>query len=107
MTKLVNAASSEMSNLTVGSSPGRGMRLNLPIAIVPLRRTDSWITSHRPHIWETSEMLRILDRGHSGHSVPHGHRIDFCEDTVFTNFAIKAIYAMWNNNWIQLLLRIA
>ena len=34
-----------MSILTVGSSPGRGMRLNLPVAIVPLRRTDNgyWI----------------------------------------------------------------
>ena len=30
-----------MSILTVGSSPGRGMRLNLPIAIVLLRRTDN------------------------------------------------------------------
>ena len=27
-------------------------------------------------------------------------RIDICEDTVFTNFAIKAIYGMRNNNWI-------
>ena len=47
------------------------------------------------------QMLRILGRGHSGHSAPHGHRIDFCESAAFTNFAIKAIYAMWNNNWIQ------
>ena len=45
-----NAAPSQMSILTVGSNPGRGMRLNLPIAIVPLRRTDNgyWISSHRP-----------------------------------------------------------
>ena len=32
-----------MSNLTVGLSPGRDMRSNLPIAIVPLRHTDNWI----------------------------------------------------------------
>ena len=30
-----------------------------------------------------------------------------CEDVVFTNFTIKAIHAMRNNNWIQLLFRIA
>ncbi len=34
-------------------------------------------------------------------------RFDICEDTVFTNFAIKAIYAMRKNNWIQLLFLIA
>ena len=28
--------------------------------------------------------------------------IDICESAVFTNFAIKAIYAMWNDNCIQL-----
>ena len=33
-------------------------------------------------------------------------RFDICESTPFTNFAIKAIYGMWNNNWIQLLFRI-
>ena len=27
-------------------------------------------------------------------------RFDICEDAAFTNFAIKAIYAMRNNNWI-------
>ncbi len=43
MTKLVNGALSQMSNLTVGSSPDRDMRSNLPIATVPLRRTDNWI----------------------------------------------------------------
>ena len=43
-------------------------------------------------------MLRILGRGHSGHSAPHGHRIDFWENTVFTNFAIKAIYSMHCEN---------
>ena len=29
-----------------------------------------------------------------------------CESAPFTNFAIKAIYGMRNNNWIQLLFRI-
>ena len=33
-------------------------------------------------------------------------RIDICEDVVFTNFVIKAIYELRNNNWIQLLFRI-
>ena len=46
---------------------------------------------------DRGKMLRILDRGHSGHSAPHGHRNDFCESVAFTNFAIKAIYAMRNN----------
>ncbi len=41
MAKLVNAASSQLSKLTVGLSPGRGMRLNLPIAIVPLASVSS------------------------------------------------------------------
>ena len=43
MAKLVNTALSQMSNLTVGSSPDRVMRSNLPIAVVPLRHTDNWI----------------------------------------------------------------
>ena len=30
----------------------------------------------------------------------------YCESAPFTNFAIKAIYGMRNNNWIQLLFRI-
>ncbi len=25
---------------------------------------------------------------------------DICENSPFTNFAIKAIYGMWNNNWM-------
>ncbi len=48
--------------LTVGSSPGRGIRFNLPTAIVPLRRTDNWITSHRPHGRGDEQILRILGR---------------------------------------------
>ena len=34
-------------------------------------------------------------------------RFDICEDVVLTNFVIKAVYSMWNNNWIQLLFHIA
>ena len=64
---------------------------------------DTGFSNHLSHILGDEQMLRILGRGHS---VPHGHRIDFCECTVFTNFAIKEIYSMWNNNWIQLLFHI-
>ena len=83
-----------MSILTVGSSPGRAW-FNLPIAIVPLRRTDKcyWSSSHRPHIWEIEQMLRIPGRGHS---VPTVTELIFVRALRFTNFAIKAIYAMRN-----------
>jgi hypothetical protein len=56
-----------MSILTVGSSPGRGMRLNLPIAIVPLRRTDkgNWIFQPPAAYLGDEQMLRILGRGRS------------------------------------------
>jgi hypothetical protein len=53
-----------MSILTVGSSPGRGMRLNLPIAIVPLRRTDTGFQPPATYLGD-EQMLRILGRGHS------------------------------------------
>ena len=39
----------------------------------------------------------------SGSFGPHGHRIDFCEGTVFNHFPIKAFYTSWNDNWIQCL----
>jgi hypothetical protein len=53
--------------LTVGSSPARGMRLNLPIVIVPLRRTDYWLLDFQPPAayLEDEQMLRILGRGRS------------------------------------------
>ena len=60
-----------MSILNVGSSPGRGMRLNLPIAIVPLRRTDkglakgNWIFQSPVAYLGDEQMLRILGRGRS------------------------------------------
>ena len=57
MAKLVNTSFSQMSNLTVGSSPDRGMRLNLPIAIVPLRRTDNWITIHRLYLGDEQDVV--------------------------------------------------
>ena len=53
-----------MSILTVGSSPGRGMRLNLPIAIVPLRRTDTGFQPPAAYLGD-EQMLRILGRGRS------------------------------------------
>jgi hypothetical protein len=56
-----------MSILTVGSNPGRGMRFNLPIAKVPLRRTDRgyWIFQPSAAYSGDEQMLRILGRGHS------------------------------------------
>ncbi len=67
ITKWLNAALSQMSILTVGLSPDRGMRLNLPIAIVPLRRTDHWILDFQPPAAYVGDeqMLCILVRGRS------------------------------------------
>jgi hypothetical protein len=58
---------SQMSILTVGSSPDRGMRLNLPITIVPLRHTDYWILDFQPpdSYFGDEQMLCILGRGRS------------------------------------------
>jgi hypothetical protein len=50
--------------LIVGSSPGRGMRLNLPIDIVPLRHTDTGFQPPAAYLGD-EQMLRILGRGHS------------------------------------------
>ncbi len=63
--KWLSTELSQMSILTVGSSPGRGMRLNLPIAIVPLRCTDYWILDIQPPTayLGDEQMLRTLDRG--------------------------------------------
>jgi hypothetical protein len=44
-------------------------------------------------------MLRFPRSGSFG---PHGHRIDFCENTVFYHFATKAFCALRNINWIHL-----
>jgi hypothetical protein len=58
-----------MSILTVGSSPDRswGMRLNLPLPIVPLRLTDNgyWIFQPPTTYLGDEQMLHILGRGHS------------------------------------------
>ena len=75
-----------MSILTVGSSPGRGMRLNLPIAIVPLRRTDTGFQPPAAYLGD-EQMLRILGRGHS---VPTVTELIFVRAQCLTNFAIKA-----------------
>ena len=90
-----------MSILTVGSSPGRGMRLNLPIAIVPLRRTDTGFQPPAAYLGD-EQMLRILGRGHS---VPTVTELIFMRAQCFTNFATKAFCTLRNNNWIQLLFR--
>ncbi len=51
----------------MGSSPGRGIRLNLPIVIVPLRRTDEgyWFIQPPATYLGDEKMLRIPGRGHS------------------------------------------
>ncbi len=56
-----------MSILTVGSNPGRGMRFNLPIVKVHLRRTDKgyWIFQSPTTYSGDEQMLSILGRGHS------------------------------------------
>jgi hypothetical protein len=99
-----------MSILTLGSSPGRGMRLNLPIAIVPLRRTDNW-TLDFPATGRIFGRRADVAHPRPGSFGAHGHQIDFCERAAFyqlchksnlrfadsnwiTNFAIKAIYAL-------------
>ncbi len=83
-----------MSVLTVGSSPGRGMRLNLPIAIVPLRRTDYWVLDFQPPAayLGDEQMLRILGRGHSVPTVT---------ELIFTVRAQCLTILLFN--WIQLL----
>jgi hypothetical protein len=91
---------SQMSILTVGSSPGRGMRLNLSIAIVPLRRTDNWILDFQPPVAYAGDeqMLLILGRGRSVPTVTE--LIFFCESAVLNHFAIQAFCTLRNNNWI-------
>ncbi len=104
ITKWLSTALSQMSILIVGSSPGRGMRLNLPIAIVPLRRTDKKDTGFPA----TGRIFgRRADVAHPrpGSFGSHGHRIDFCESAVLNHFAIKAFCTLWNNNWIFCTLR--
>ena len=94
-----------MSILTVGSSPGRGMRLNLPIAIVPLRRTDYWKLDFQPPATYLGDeqMLRILDRGHS---VPTVTEFIFVRAPCLTNFDIKAFCTSRNNKWTAVLVQL-
>jgi hypothetical protein len=91
----LSTALSQMSILTVGSSPGRGMRLNLPIVIVPLRRTDTGFQPPAAYLGD-EQMLRILGRGHS---VPTVTELIFVRAQCLTNFAIKAFCTSRNNNW--------
>jgi hypothetical protein len=62
------------------------MRLNLPIVIVPLRRTDTGFQSPAAYLGD-EQMLRILGRGHS---VPTVTELIFVRAQSLTNFAIKA-----------------
>ncbi len=89
-----------MPILTVGSSPDRGMGLNLPIVIVPLRCTDNGYWSCQPPAayLEDEQMLLILGQGHS---VPTDTELIFVRAQCFTNCAIKAFYASRNNNWMK------
>jgi hypothetical protein len=82
----LSTALSQMSILTAGSSPGRGMRLNLPIAIDPLRRTDTGFQPPAAYLGD-EQMLRILGRGHS---VPTVTDLILVRAQCLTNFAIKA-----------------
>ena len=77
--------------LTVGSNPDRGMRFNLPIAKVPLRRMDKgyWIFQPPAAYSGDEQMLRILGRGHS---VPTVTELIFVRAQRFTNFTIKSIH---------------
>jgi hypothetical protein len=81
-----------MSILTVGSIPDRGMRLNLPIVIVPLRHTDNgyWIFQPPTTYLGDEQMLRILVRGHSAPTVTE---MIFVRAKRLNHFAIKAFYA--------------
>jgi hypothetical protein len=75
-------ALSQVSIMTVGSSPGRsrGMRLCPPACQCSLLEAqgqlDTGESSHRPHIWP-------------GSFGPHGHRIDFCESQCFNHFSFR------------------
>ena len=73
----------------MGSIPDRGMRLNLPIAIVPLRRTDNgyWIFQLPTAYSGDEQMLLVLGRGHS---VPMVTELIFVRAQCLNNCAIKA-----------------
>jgi hypothetical protein len=72
-----------MSILTVGSSPGRGMSLNLPVVIVPLRHMDNgyWIFQPPAAYLGDEQTQCCVVHPRSGSFGPHGHRIDFCESS--------------------------
>ena len=75
--------------LTEGSNPDRGMRLNLPIAIVPLRRTDNGYWIFQPTAaYSGDEQMCILGRGHASPTVT---ALISVRAQCFTNCAIKAI----------------
>ena len=83
-----------MSILTVGSSPVRGMSLNLPFVIVSLRYTDNgyWIFQPLTAYSGDEQMLLILGRGNSVLTITE---LIFVRAQCFTNFVIKAIYDVW------------
>ena len=99
--KWLSTALSQMSILTVGSSPGRGMSLNLPIAIVPLRRTDKgyWIFQSPAAYLGDEQMLSILGRGHS---VPTVTELIFVRVRCINHFATKVFCTSRNNKWIRI-----
>jgi hypothetical protein len=63
----------------------------------------SSLEAHGPWIPATGRIFgRRADVAHPrpGSFGSHGHRIDFCESTVLTNFAIKAFCTSRNHNWM-------
>ena len=74
----------------------------MPLCLQQTRSTidvNQWGSESRRYWWEN----------HGIHGFSYGSLgIDGegCESAPFTNFTIKTIYGMQNNNWIQLLFRI-
>ena len=99
--KWLRTALSQMSILTVGSSPGRswGMRLNLPLAIIPLRRTDNEYWNFQPPAAQLGDeqMLRFLGRGHS---VPTVTVLIFVWAQWLTILLLKHFALCGTINWI-------
>ena len=75
------------------------LRITLNLDGAPITSTTHTHPSH-------SQTSRLLTSSLSlGVPVPRATQC-MCESAPFTNFAMKAIYGMRNNNWIQLLFRI-
>ncbi len=103
--RTIQLSLSQMSILTVGSSPGcfRGMRLNLPFVNVPfLSRMDNghWLFQPTVACSGTSRCCASYAGVTFG---LHGHRIYFCESAAFYQLCHKSNLRFANNNWIRVL----